>query len=150
MKHSSNPGALRCRMAGVTLMELMLVVALVGIITAIAIPAYNGYTERAWRVEALNAMGLMQTRQENFRTVNNTYTADLDDLGFPGGCTENCVYTVSFDVAPDTRTYTARFIPTVGGGTNNVDQTGDDDCSWFTADAQGRRNAENEKCLRGR
>ena len=67
-----------------------------------------------------------------------------DALGFPDGCTENCVYTVSFDVAPDTRTYTARFAPTPGGGWNDVDQTGDDDCAWFTIDAQGRRAAQNE------
>jgi len=137
-------------MAGVTLVELMTVMVMVGILVAIAIPAYSGYRERAWRTEALNAMGLMQTRQENFRLVNNTYTANLAALGFPGGCTENCVYTVSFDVAPDTQTYTARFVPTVGGGTNDVDQTDDDACSWFTVDARGRRAAETEKCLRGR
>ena len=137
-------------MAGVTLMELMTVMVMVGILVAIAVPAYSGYRERAWRTEALNAMGMMQTRQENFRLVNNTYTANLATLGFPGGCTENCVYTVSFDVAPDTLTYTARFEPTAGGGTNSVDQTEDDLCSWFTITAQGVRDAENERCLRGR
>lgn len=138
------------RMAGVTLVELMTVVVVVAVLAAIAIPAFNGYRQRASRTEALNAMGMMQTRQENFRNVNNTYTADLDDLGFVGGCTENCVYTASFDVAPDTQTYTARFVPTPGGGTNDVDQTDDEDCSWFTIDARGRRAAENDKCLRGR
>ena len=142
--------AQRSPIAGVTLMELLVVVTLVGVLAAIAIPAYRGYTQRTWRTEALNAMGQMQTRQENFRNVNHVYTADLDALGFSDGCTENCVYTVTFDVAPDTRTYTARFAPTPGGGWNDIDQTRDDDCGWFTVDAQGRRDAQNEGCLRGR
>lgn len=131
-------------------MELLVVVTIIGVLAAIAVPAYRGYTQRTWRTEALNAMGQMQTRQENFRNVNHTYTADLDALGFPDGCTENCIYTVTFDVAPDTRTYTARLMPTAGGGWNDVDQTSDVDCGWFTVDAQGRRAAPEEKCLRGR
>lgn len=143
-------GSRRVPMAGVTLMELLVVVTIVGVLAAIAIPAYRGYTQRTWRTEALNAMGQMQTRQENFRNVNHTYTADLDALGFPDGCTENCIYTVSFDVAPDTRSYTARLTPTPGGGSNDVDQTTDERCPWFTVDALGRRDAPDERCLRGR
>lgn len=142
--------AARRRIGGFTLIELLVAVTIVGVLAAIAIPAYRGYTQRTWRTEALNAMGQMQTRQENFRNVNHTYTADLDELGFPDGCTENCVYTVTFDVAPDTRTYTARLTPTPGGGSNDVDQTSDSDCGWFTVDAQGRRAAQQEKCLKGR
>ena len=56
----------------------------------------------------------------------------------------------AFDVAPDTQTFTARFVPNPAGGTNNVNQMTDDDCSWFTVDAQQRRDAENQKCLEGR
>lgn len=138
------------QMAGVTLMELMIVVAIVGTLAVIAIPAYRGYAERTHRTEALNGMNLMTSRQENFRLVNGTYTADLDALGFAGGCTENCVYEITFDVAPTTQTYTARFTPTAGGGTNGVSQVSDDDCSWFTVDARGRRLAENDFCLEGR
>jgi hypothetical protein len=80
-------------------------------------------------------MNRLYLQQENFRTVNNTYTNNLPALGFAGGCTANCVYDISFDVAPTTQTYTARFVPNPGGGTNGVDQTRDDDCSWFTIDA---------------
>jgi type IV pilus assembly protein PilE len=142
--------ARRASVGGVSLMELLIVITIVGVLAAIAIPVYRGYTQRTWRTEALNAMGQMQTRQENFRNVNHTYTADLDALGFPDGCTENCIYTVSFDLAPDTRSYTARLTPTPGGGWNDVDQTSDDRCQWFTVDAQGRRDAPDERCLRGR
>lgn len=137
--------------AGVTLIELMVVIMIIGVLAVFAIPAYRGYAERAQRTEALNAMGRMLTAQENFRNTNPGigYTNNLAALGFPGGCTENCVYTVSFDVA-NAQTFRARLVPTPGGGTNNVNQTTDDDCSWFTVDALGRRDAEAQKCLEGR
>jgi hypothetical protein len=48
------------------------------------------------------------------------------------------------------QTYVARLVPREGGGTNGVSQTSDEDCSWFTIDALGRRAAENAKCLEGR
>lgn len=143
-------GAPRRGARGITLIELMVVIAIIGTMAMIAIPAYRGYAERAQRMEALDDMNRLYLQQENFRTVNNTYTNNLPALGFAGNCSTNCVYNITFDVAPTTQTYTARFAPRPGGGTNNVDQTTDGDCSWFTIDALGRRNAENQKCLEGR
>ena len=135
---------------GITLIELMVVIAIIGTMAVIAIPAYRGYAERAQRTEALDGMNRLYLQQENFRTVNNTYTNDLAALGFPGGCTDNCVYTITFDVAPTAQTYTARLEPTPGGGTNGVNQETDDACSWFTINALGVRAAEEERCLVGR
>jgi type IV pilus assembly protein PilE len=134
---------------GITLIELMIVLAIMGTMVVIATSAYRGYAERAQRVEALADMGRLHLQQERFRSMNHTYTSDLNALGFAGGCTENCVYDISFDEV-NARTYRARFVPHEGGGTNGVSQTSDEDCSWFTIDALGRREAENTKCLEGR
>ena len=132
-------------------MELLIVVALVGLMTVLATASYRGYVERANRTEAMEALLLLQNRQEDFRNINNTYTANLDALGFPDGCTQNCIYTISFTVAPDTRTFTARAEPTPGGGTNGVDQSGDGDCQWFTIDARSATNAgPSATCWEGR
>jgi len=141
-----NAGSRRLRMGGVTLIELMIVITILGILAAIAIPAYRGYTERAQRTEAKDALLRLQTQQERWYLTNNTYTNNLGALGFPGGCSENCVYTIDFTVAPDTTGYTARAQPTVGGGTNNVDQNRDTACSWFTLNNRGVRDAENDTC----
>lgn len=122
-------------------MELLIVVMIVSVLTLISVGSYRGYTQRVHRNEAKNALLVLKTRQVDFRSLNNTFTADLDALGFPGGCTENCVYTIDFTVAPDTRTFTARARTTAGGGTNGVDQTGDGNCQWFTISAQGVMDA---------
>jgi len=46
---------------GFTLIELMIVVAIIGILAAVAIPAYQSYTARAQMVEALNLLSGIKT-----------------------------------------------------------------------------------------
>lgn len=63
---------------GFTLIELVMVVAIVGILMAIAIP--NSSTAKARRTDGQTALMDVMVRQERFYTENNTYTTDLDDL----------------------------------------------------------------------
>jgi len=125
------------RVRGITLIELMIVVVIIGALATLAVPAYRGYTERVQRTEAKEALLTLRTSQESFRISNNTYTDDLDALGFPDGCTDNCIYTIDFTVAPDTGGFTARARPTPGGGANGIDQTRDTNCQWFTINERG-------------
>ncbi len=73
---------MRKYMRGVTLTELMVVVVIVGILTAIAYPSYRGYSARAKRNEARAALLQIATNQERFYLQNNTYTTNLLALGF--------------------------------------------------------------------
>jgi len=89
-------------MRGVTLTELMVVVVIIGILTAIAYPSYRGYSARAKRNEARAALLQIATNQERFYLQNNTYTTDLMVLGFattPSYTTDSGSYTVSVTTA---------------------------------------------------
>jgi len=73
---------MRKYMRGVTLMELMIVVVIVGILAAVAYPNYRQYVARAKRNEAKSCLLQVATLQERFYLQNNTYTTDMTNLGF--------------------------------------------------------------------
>jgi type IV pilus assembly protein PilE len=89
-------------MRGVTLMELMIVVVIIGILTAIAYPSYRQYVAKAKRNEAKAALLQISTMQERFYLQNSTYTADMTSLGFPVGAnfpTDSGSYVVNVTAA---------------------------------------------------
>ncbi len=66
---------------GFTLIELMIVVAIVGILAAIAIPAYQDYVARSKVSEGMAALGACKTSVTEYAQVNNTLPADTTVSG---------------------------------------------------------------------
>lgn len=58
---------------GVTLIEVMVVVAIVGLLAAIAIPAYNDYITRSRRSDAFTALETVRAAQEMYRAEKGQY-----------------------------------------------------------------------------
>jgi len=65
--------------AGFTLIELMIVVAIVGVLAAIAIPLYFSHMVKARQAEAFTTLGAVYTNQVVYFSENSTY-ADSEAL----------------------------------------------------------------------
>ena len=130
------------RDAGVTLIELMIVIIVLGVLAAVGVPTYRQYMLRTHRTEAKSALLRIAADQERFYLQNNRYATTFVELNtFPGGVSENSVYTLTLAVPTPLTAFTASAAPRAGGGTNGVDQTVDAECATFTINAQGIRTA---------
>jgi type IV pilus assembly protein PilE len=78
----SGPSAWRKRQRGVTLLELMVVVAIITIIASIGYPSYMNHITRANRTAAKSFLLQVADRQEQFFANNKRYADDLTDLGY--------------------------------------------------------------------
>ena len=65
---------------GFTLLELMVVVAIIGILAAIAIPQFSAYRLRAFDAAAMTTLRNAATAQEAYFLENDTYTVDETTL----------------------------------------------------------------------
>lgn len=131
----ARPGVVR----GFTLIELMIVVAVVAILAAIAIPSYLRYTIRANRSAAEDVMLDMANAQERYMVDARQYTTSNAQLGYSSTTMPNAVassYTIAVATSagpPPTYTITA----TPKSGTL---QARDTDCGTLTLGSDGSKS----------
>ncbi len=100
---------------GFTLIELMIVVAIVGILAAIAYPSYRSHVQHGYRSEGIAMLSDAAARMERFYAQNNTYAAtpDVTALGYAASPAPSPTgkYNLSYKVAPTSTTYTLQVVP---------------------------------------
>jgi type IV pilus assembly protein PilE len=108
------------RLGGFTLIELMITVAVIGILAAIAMPSYQQYVLKANRQDAQAI--LMENAQfmERYFTTNNKYTdATLLSTVSPKGAAGTRIkYNITFSVTPTDSAYTLSAAPANGQTTD--------------------------------
>lgn len=112
--------------SGFTLIELMVVVAVLGIIAAIALPSYNEHVRNGRRAAALSGVADLQLQQERWRAENTTY-ADTANLTMP----ETSAY-YTFGVVGGA-TYTVTATPTAADTCGTLTATNTSKPKWGTS-----------------
>ena len=107
---------------GFTLMELMVTVAIVGILTAVAVPMYSQYVLRSRLTEAFTALGAAQPSAEQFWSNGRTFVGFNTASGLPSD-TSNFSYTLSAASA-SAYTITATGAGPAAGLVYTIDQNG--------------------------
>lgn len=101
---------------GFTLIELMIVVVIVAILAAIAVPSYRAHVVKANRADAMAVLQSFAQAMERYYAQNNTYDGAAAGTVFPAQSPiEGAArYTLSIEAA-DASTYTLRATPVTGG-----------------------------------
>lgn len=100
---------------GFTMIELMIVTAIIGVLAAVAIPLYTSYTNRAKRVEAEEQLMTLAAAEEDFFNTYRRYAGKDDNekanlkkyygVEFGGDGTKN--YTIEITFSANYSSYTA-------------------------------------------
>ncbi len=112
---------------GLTLVELLVVIIIVGILAAIAIPVYTNYLQRARRADAKTALEQLRAAQEVFRAENGAYTNNFAVLNANWGGPPAVVGLYNITVVATATTFTGTATPTgsqVSDGALTIDQNG--------------------------
>jgi len=131
---------------GFTLIELMIVVAIVAILAAIALPSYQEQVRKSRRAQARSDLAEIVQGLERSFTVNRSYASTVYSLPFnhsPREAAGSGFYTLSF-ASQTATTYKVQAVPVAGSGQANdrcgtlsIDNLGnkkstgtDDACKW--------------------
>ena len=120
---------------GFNLPELMIVVAIIGILAAIAYPMYNQHLMETRRADGWIALTTAEMAQLRWHSVNFSYTGDVNNLG--GADSPENFYTISVAIDNDNTTFTLTATAKADGP-----QAGDTGCTVLTLNHIGIRTPD--------
>lgn len=125
---------------GFTLIEILVVVVIVSILMAIALPSYQDSVRKARRSDAMSALMDAANRQEQVMLDFNSYTTDMTALGF---ATDPMIspegdYSIDAVAGPSGIATSYRLTATPVTGSQQV---GDTKCGAFTLTSTGTKTA---------
>lgn len=129
------------RNSGLTLIEVMIVVVIVGTLLAVALPAYQGSLQKGRRSEAMSSLLDAANRQQQFMLDQGRYTTDMRELGYAANplITEEGHYSISGAACGGGaigNCFALTATPRAGSP-----QAQDTRCTSFTLDSFGTRSA---------
>ena len=139
MKISGN----QIKQYGYTLLELMIAVAIIGILAAIAYPSYVNQILKSQRTSAKTALLDLASREAKYYSLNNAYTTSMTNLGYasagPIAVPDTTSHYYDLSVAAENTTgYIATAVPTGRQAT--------DSCGSYRIDFLGVKAAGASNC----
>ena len=133
--YRNRDGSRRSMQAGFTLIELMIVVAIIAILAAIVLPNYKNYLIKAHRTDAQAAMLSLAQYMESQYNASFSYPAvDTDTLNLP----ENVTNYYDFEVETLGQSFTITAAPTP--------RQNDTQCGTLTLNEQGVKTPSTSGC----
>ena len=120
---------------GFTLIELMIVVAIVAILAAVAFPSYQQYTLRGHRSDAQQVMMDIAQRQGQVLVDNRAYATTIAATGASIPATVAARYDLALVTAGPPPSFTITATPKAGSGQEK------DSCGTLTLDSAGAKSA---------
>ncbi|MGB0937202.1 MAG: type IV pilin protein [Colwellia sp.] len=130
------------KLRGFTLIEVLITVAIIGIIAGIAFPSYTDFVNRSNRTEGQRELMRLANLQEQYFVDNRTYTTDMTKLGMAADpyLTENGHYSID---STTQNTGTSFILTATAKGSQ---ATKDTDCTTMTITETGQKGAESTTC----
>ena len=124
---------------GFTLIELIMVMAIVGVILSVALPSYKQSLYKARRAEAKTLLLDLANRQEQLMLDSSTYTTDLAQLGYSEDKADDRLYSPKLHPCASGSIETCYLLTAVP--LKDSSQEKDKNCTSFSLDSFGKKTA---------
>jgi len=125
------------RLSGFSLIELMIVVVVIAILSAIAIPSYSSYMLKSRRVDGVSFLTEVASEQIRFSSENNRFATTMAELGYGDAATANSeegFYNVSIETSNGNQSYILTATPVATGP-----QVNDTECAALTLNSSKQK-----------